>query len=265
MKVLKLFIFFFPFTFLFSTPINNPALPAFINSGVFFSSKNPVNVRAGYEGNFISDARLKQTSGSSGRVDDFKVNVNSGIITFNIMDWVDLFGTLGSGRIKTDWRITPPGGGNFRIETETRYKFSWSSGAKLLIYKWENTAIGISGRYFSTIPELSWLTIDGEPVSVDDATLRYKEWQIELGISHRVGIFVPYAGIKYSDAFARIRNLSQNIDISDDGSNNINMKRKDHVGAFLGVTLTNGEKFLLNIEARLADEEAGTVSGEIRF
>ena len=43
------------------------------------------------------------------------------------------------------------------------------------------------------------------------------------------------------------------------------MKRRNHVGGFIGVTLTNGCKFLVNIEARLADEEAATVSGQFRF
>lgn len=246
-----------------ATPINNPALPAYIREGVFF--ENSVSFRVGYEGNFVSDARLKQTDSSSGRVDNFKINANSGSLTFNILNWFDVFSMLGASRIHTDWRITPPSGGNFRLETETRYDFSWTVGGKTLVYKWENTAIGLSGRYYSSYPELAWLTIDGQPVFTNNASIRYDEWQIALGIGHKIGIFVPYAGIKYSDAKADLSGLSENIIVSNDGSNTLIMKRKEHVGAFLGVSLTNGEKFLLNIEARLADEEAATVSGEVRF
>ena len=84
-------------------------------------------------------------------------------------------------------------------------------------------------------------------------------------VYHKIGIFVPYFGIKYSDARSQINGLPNNVIISNSGVNTIKMKRRNHVGGFIGVTLTNGCKFLVSIEARLADEEAATVSGQFRF
>jgi len=259
-------IFFLSFTGLvFSTPINNSSLCFYIPHGLFFSDCNVVSFRVGYEGNFISDAKLRQVKISSGRVDDYELNCNSGTLAFNVKNLVDVFGSLGASRIKANWRITPPAGGLTRIETETRYHFSWSAGGRVVIWHNDKTALGITGRYFSTEPEISWLTSDGLPLIVRGGNICYNEWQVDFGLSHKIGLFVPYFGIKYSDAKSQISGLPGGVVISNSGTNTIEMKRRNHVGGFIGVTLTNGCKFLVNIEARLADEEAATVSGQFRF
>jgi hypothetical protein len=265
MKKKYLFIFLSLSFGLFSTPTNNPALCIYIPNGIFFSKCNAVSFRIGYEGNFVSDAKLKQITASSARVDNFGINCNSGSLTLNIKNIFDAFGTLGASRVNANWRISPPAGGLFRIETETRYHFSWMAGGRVVLWHNEKTALGLSGRYYSTKPEISWLTSNGLPLIVRGGEMCYQEWQVAFGLSHQIGIFVPYFGIKYSDVRTEINNLPNGVIVSSAGTNTITMKRKNHVGGFLGVTLTNGCKFLLNIEARLADEEAATVSGQIRF
>lgn len=263
MKFLYIFLFFSRLAI--STPINNPALCVYIQEGLFLPGKYSLSARVGYEGNFISDARLEQKGVHSARVDNYHLSSNSATAVFNVKNRVDLFAILGASRISANWRISPPFGGIFRIALQTRYDFNWSLGSRVVLWKNEKSALGITGRYFFTKADISWLTSNGVPQLVRGGKIDYKEWQVDLGISHKIGFLVPYCGIKYSNAVSDIFQLPSPVVISSGGTNTLQMQRKDHIGGFLGVTLTDGKKILISIEARLADEEAATILGQFRF
>jgi hypothetical protein len=76
-------------------------------------------------------------------------------------------------------------------------------------------------------------------------------------------LLTPYLGIKYSSNKTALNNFP--VPVANDGADHTHFSNAIPVGIFLGCSLSNGKYFMLNLEARLVDEEAITVSGDIRF
>ena len=206
---------------------------------------------------------MKQRNESTGRVDNFCQEYNAGTFTFNILERVDIFGVFGSARMKANWRIGPPAAAA-RIETQSKYRFLWAVGGNILLFDWGNTGLGIAGRFTRTNPSVEWLTSNGTGFPTMGAKFRYYQWQVDLALSHRIDIFIPYVGITFSGARTRIRTLTSVV-IANNGSGSIHMRNRDYIGVVIGTTLTSGKYFMLNIEGRFVDEEAVSITGEFRF
>lgn len=259
----SLWLLIFSFTSLFGAPVGNPTDPKLIEKGFFIPADFCVNARAGYEGDFVADGKMKQFSQGSGRVDSYQQETNSGTVTFNAIKRLDLFGILGSSRTSADWRFTDAENSVHRIELETNYDFLWGAGARVILFDGSDTVLSLGGRYESAEYSPSWLTSDGVPQSVTHSKLLWREWQIDLDLSYKIDIFAPYLGVKYSNARTKISGFS--TPISQSGAGADQFKNSTPVGVFIGCGLSSSKYFMLNIEGRLVDEEAVTVSGEIRF
>ena len=246
---------------LIAAPVGNPLNPEIIAEGFFISPASWINFRLGYEGNFEYDGRMKKKP-NGGKIDNLKQDVNSGLLTINLQNRADLFGVLGASRIRSDWRFDNLGTPS-RIELETNYRLYWACGGKVILFQWSNTALSAGGRYSKTKPSLSFITQDGVPQDKGNAKVRYKDWQVDLGLAHQIDIFIPYIGAKYLQSKAKIENTA--FAISDAGQNSQKMKNKNPVGVFAGCTLSNSKFFMLTIEARFIDEEAISVMGELKF
>lgn len=245
----------------FAAPIGNPLNPEIIADGFFISPASWLNFRLGYEGNFVSDSRMDKKVGS-GKVDNFKQDINSGTITFNLQNRTDVFGVLGASRLRSDWRFDNLGTMS-RIELETNYRLYWAVGGKIILYQWGSTALSIGGRFSKTKPTLSFITQDGVPQNIGSTKISYRDWQVDMGLAHQIDIFIPYLGVKYLNAKSKIRNSV--IALAEDSQNFMRMKNEDHFGVYLGCTLSNSKYFLLTVEARFIDEEAISVMGELKF
>lgn len=246
---------------LFAAPVGNPLNPEIIGEGFFISPASWINFRLGYEGNFEYDGRMEKKP-NGGKIDNLKQDVNSGLLTLNLQNRADLYGVLGASRIRSDWRFDDLGTAS-RIELETNYRLYWAAGGKVILFQWGNTALSTGGRYSTTRPSLSFITQDGTPQDKADAKIRYKDWQVDLGLAHQIDIFIPYIGGKYLQARAKVRNAA--FAISDEGENIQKMKNRNPVGVFAGCTLSNSKFFMLTVEARFIDEEAISVMGELKF
>lgn len=261
MKKVLIFFFISIVCKIFSSTAGNPLNPEIIEEGFFISPSSWVNLRLGYEGIFVSDARMDKTS-EKGKIDNFKSDINSGTITLNLKNRIDLFSVLGASRIRSDWRFDNSGTIS-RIELETNYKFYWAAGGKIILFQWGNTAFSLGGRYSSTDPSLSFITENGRPQITGNSKIKYRDWQIDLGIAHKIDIFIPYVGAMYLNSKAKI--FEAPFIISNDSFNWIEMKNRDRFGVYVGCSLSNCKYFLLTIEARFIDEEAISVVGEIKF
>jgi hypothetical protein len=88
----------------------------------------------------------------------------------------------------------------------------------------------------------------------------YDEWQIALLFGKKIGKFLPYAGVKYSDVrvSAKVQAGSTVYDM--------NATRGDKIlGMVLGCSLSQWQNFNFDIEARLMDEKAVTVRAGYLF
>ncbi len=245
---------------IFAAPVGNPSSPRLINEGFFIPKTSPVSVRAGYEGDFVGDARLEQYNESSGRVDDYTQDSNCGVLTLNVLDRIDVYSLFGSSRTNADWRFTTDV--THRAEVETLYDFIWGVGARGILWGNEAMCLGLGGRYEQSHYDSLWMTIDGDVQLADGAYLHWREWQIDLDFSYKIDIFTPYIGLKYSNARTKI---SGDVPISNNGSEINQFENRNPVGIFIGCSLSSGKYFMLNVEGRLIDESAVTISGDLRF
>lgn len=247
---------------LFAAPVGNPSAPQLIEEGFFISRDSWVDLRAGYEGDFVSDGRLKQYKHGSGRVDSFAQDTNAGTVTLNILDRLDLYALFGSSRVRSEWRFNTGGGANI-ADLETLYNFLWGLGARGILFEWGAAALGLGGRYEHANYSNVWLTINGSSTPANGTHLKWREWQIDLDLSYKIDIFTPYIGVKYSSAKSNVGTFG--VPIASDGSGTNQFENRTPVGVFIGCTLSTGKYFMLNVEGRLVDEEAVTISGDVRF
>jgi opacity protein-like surface antigen len=248
---------------LYSAPVGNTAAPRLLEEGFFISRGSWANLRFGYEGDFVYDGRMRQRQEGRGRVDNSRQDTNCGTFTLNFLERLDLYGVFGSSRAKADWRFLTADGMVRRVEMETRYNFLWGMGSRVILYEWGCTDLGIGGRYSSCNYRPAWLTIDGGNVSVSGTHSRFREWQVNFDISYKIDLFTPYIGGKYSNVQMAIGDFSTAI--SNSGSGEDHFKNRTPVGVYIGCALSTGKNFMLNVEGRFVDEEAITVSGEIKF
>jgi hypothetical protein len=206
---------------------------------------------------------MKQRREGTGRVDDYSQSTNSGTVTLNILDRLDVYGVLGSSRTCAEWRFLDIAGNVHNTQMETFHNFLWGVGARAILFEWGNCDLGLGGRYSSADYKPIWLTIDGVNVPVSGTHCRWREWQVNLDVSYHIDIFTPYAGVKYSNARTRIGEFGTAISTSGSGSNHF--RNRVPVGLYIGCGLSTGKYFMLNVEGRLIDEEAVSISGDLRF
>ena len=107
------------------------------------------------------------------------------------------------------------------------------------------------------------MTIDGIVQHANGTELHWRVWQIDMDMSYKIDIFTPYIGIKYSNVRSGVGFFP--ISISNSGLGINYFENRTPVGVFIGCSLSSGKYFMLNIEGRLIDEEAVTISGDFRF
>ncbi|HSX10293.1 MAG TPA: hypothetical protein VLF94_01055 [Chlamydiales bacterium] len=246
---------------LHAAPVGNTSAPDLIEKGLFSTCNDTVDFRLGYEGDFVSDGRMQQQGG--GRVDNYSQDTNSATLTCNFQNRMDIYGVFGSSETEVDWRFTDPADQIVRIEANTKSAFLWATGLRVILVEWCNTSLGCGARYSSSHYRLSSLYSDGIAASTEGAHFHWREWQVNLDISYKIHLFTPYIGVKYSSAHADLNHFS--VPIASNGSGDNDLKNRNPVGLYLGCSLSTGKYVMLNVEGRLIDEEAVTISGDIRF
>jgi hypothetical protein len=262
MRWLFLAALFFATFSINAAPVGSPAFPDLVREGFFIPKGYWINIRLGYEGDFVGDGRLKQTIEGSGRVDNCKQETNSATATINLYDRIDIFGVLGSSRISSSWRFTESEMTSL-VSMETNYDFLWGVGGRMILFEWGNTVLGAGGRYAQSSLKPVWMQINGISVPAVGTKMGWDEWQVDLGLAQKIEIFIPYVGVKYSSVRSDLGIFPFAIASNGDGA--LHMKNRNPVGVFVGCTLTTGKYFMLNVEGRLIDEEALSVSGDFRF
>lgn len=245
-----------------AAPIGNTASPDLIEKGIFSSSDYRVDIRAGYEGDFVTDGRMNQFEQGTGRVDCYQQNTNSGTFTLNFVDRLDIYGVFGSSDTKAEWRIST-GDEIHRLEMKTQQNFLWAVGARAILYEWCKISLGMGGRYSECDYAPEHFFSDGIAEPVLGTFCHWRQWQVNLDFSYKIKIFTPYIGVKYSDEKTHLGNFT--VPIASDGSGSNSFQNRDPVGLYLGCALSNGHYFMVNLEGRLIDEEAVTISAELRF
>jgi hypothetical protein len=249
--------------FLQAAPVGNPSVPQMICEGFVIPAHSLGAVRIGYEGDFVNNARMNQREEGSGHIDDYQQDTNSGSVTLNFIHRLDLYGVFGSSRTCAAWRFITTNAKTNRVDMATDSRFLWATGVRAILYEWGNATLGAGGRYSQTEAQLSWMTLNGVPVPTEGSHLKWQQWQINLLISYKIDIFIPYLGINYLQGRTEVGPFL--VPVSQSGGTSMHMGNRSSTGIVIGCSLTTGKDFMLNIEARLIDEEAYDVSGDFKF
>ena len=258
----KIAILFCAVLGLHAAPVGNAAAPQLLEDGFFIPSQCWVDFRLGYEGDFVGDGQLKQVISGQGRVDTFQQYTNAATVTLNVLDRLDLFAVFGSSRVCSDWRFNYFGGIS-RIQLETFYQYLWGIGGRGILWEWGASCLELGGRYARCNYKPCWITSNAAQVHVEKSEIHWKQWQFDLAISYKIEWLIPYIGIKYSRVISLLKGFS--VPISRSGTGTDHFTNKTPVGAFLGCSFSNGKYFMLNVEGRFFDEQAATISGDLRF
>jgi len=247
----------------FASPQGNSAEPRVLRGGFFIPSKCWVNIRGGYEGDFVFDAQMQQDQEGSGPVDQYSQTTNAGIATINLLERLDLYGVFGSSRVSAQWRFIDMAQRVRNAQMETQHHFCWGVGMRAILIQQGKWSLGLGGRYSASHNRVSWLTIDGTSAPTNSARFRWREWEANLGVAYHIDLFTPYIAVNYLDKKAILNRLS--FFVADQGAEKDHFSNRRPVGINLGCALSTGKYFFLNVEARVINEEAATVSGEFRF
>lgn len=265
-------------------PIGNPSEPANFFENTFETSflryGDPCgrcyNFRLGYYGDFVYDRHLRvHQSGNESYFSRARMATNAASFTLNLMQILDLYATLGAtnftlvGMGKSFSPSTPPG---FLTTLNTVSHFSWSVGARTLLYVYQNTVFGGGVQYFSCDPHVSNIGRVYERTSPPSSVnLDYSEVQASLAISHLFAFcgspisLIPYIGAKYARVFVdtqRITFPSQpGVLVSLPG--HIENARK--FGYAVGATMRVYGNLGVTVEGQWMDENAVSVTGQLRY
>ncbi|MEL7431033.1 MAG: hypothetical protein AAGI90_00690 [Chlamydiota bacterium] len=244
-------------------PAGSPLSPALLQKGLFSKKHAPCALSSGYAGNFVFDRRLNQYKTGEGRVDNYELYSQSGLLTVTLMERASFCSLLGSGKIESDFCVVSDGVLR-HVVTKTEEDFSLGFGSDLLLLDWRLFALGAGLLYTKMRPALTTLTVDGISYKPGGARFSYEEWQGHVGISYQVGFLMPYIGTKYTSASSEVTLPCVRYLFNESNRSRFFRSRK-HWGLYLGCSVTRSEVFALTIETRLIDEEAVSVFAEIRF
>jgi hypothetical protein len=242
---------------LFALYNGSPAAPETIDTGMFLSSNSSVALKTGYQGDFLFDKRLHTFEGSHGAIDQFEAISNQGVVTLNIIDSYEVYGSAGAMKVFLSNR---PHSDHKRREYQMDDHLTWGVGGRAILFHWAKTFLGIDGKYQRNESHVKWNTLNGESLA-PRGRFTYEEWQVGAGIAQNIDRFTPYAALRYSDPHAKLRGLNHQV-LSHD---RFVLKTNRHWGLSLGCTLSSAKSFDMTVEVRMFDEEALTLAGNVKF
>lgn len=267
----------------YALPVGNPADPLLLTNGIFWDScwdddyydpcdpcgfEWDMSLRIGYYGDFVFDRKMELDGFGDGNIERFELYTNAGLVVLNFWERLDIYATFGSTNFDIHTRSglfgLPDVLGSFtRIETDGA--FSWSVGARAVLWNWGCTTLGLDARYFRARPDIKSIVYQGAiTANPDDLELHYHEWQVDLGLSHRINMLVPYIAVKWSKADVDIDgNLV--IPILEATFLGRDLENRRQWGYAIGVSLIDCDIMSLNVEGRFRDESAVAVNAQIRF
>lgn len=263
----------------YALPVGNPSDASLLCDGLFreghcgdpcdpcMSWCDAFSFRFGFYGDYVFNRHLEvDTSSNDSDIEHTEIYTNAGLVVANFYDRLDVFATFGGTNIAIDTNAFSFAGTNGqRLEIETETSFSWSIGVRGTIWECGCTSLGAEAQYFSTRPDVCRVT-QGAQLSVypNNIDARYHEWQVGVGISHRINMLVPYIAVKWSNAKMKFDNARPG-DPLPAGLTLYNLEPKNGWGGAVGVSLIDCEKASLTAEYRFGDEKAVHVNAQIRF
>ncbi len=240
----------------------NPALPEIPEEGFVISKESWLSIKAGYQGDIVFERTMKMTTGCDDchqGISSFESTMNSGTFSMGFMDRVELYGLIGSYQL--DMGQNPLS--NTHIHYKTDRALGYQGGVRAIVAYWGETKMGVDAKYFVAFPDIHSIHLHGSSVETRGAEIRDQQWQLGIGISHKISFFIPYIGINYLNVNTKVRHLSSLKAIFP--KEKFTIKNTYPVGLFFGFSLAADRALSASLEARIFDETAATAAIDFRF
>jgi hypothetical protein len=287
----------------YALPVYNPDQPELLKYGIFTGGDSgDFGIEVGYRGDFVFDRKLENKRNTifgpttKKDVPVYRSTINAGQLTLNLMDRFDVYGWAGARSSEVAkqlaFNVIAPIVGPIslpvrELSVTTKESLAWGVGARAVLWSSGNTAIGCDGQYAQSNAKFRSFTFNGVPIQasglvdfvtnlpLDPSQFRdeTREWQVSLGISHRICWMTPYVAVKYSDYESRVKGPEIGVPIAIPGgptviaplNPNHKARSRNNVGFVCGVSIVDAERMHVTAEGRFVDERALTVAADFRF
>lgn len=257
---------------LVALPVRNPAESLILTNSLTDFEVGILSVRTGFDTNVIFNRHLKAKV-TDRELDTAHALTNAGYLDFNFYNRWDLFGTLGGTHFDLHGNALPFSptrsfamGSVIDITTHTA--FSWSVGARGLLWKCDWLACGLEGEYFSVNPRVNSIIVQSNISNYPSRLqMKYQEWQVGLGLASHLGCCSPYGAVQWSNARAKFDHFVANFSGRPTTEFVIlnDLKNSKNIGYTVGLSIDIEQSFLLTLEWRFLNERSFFLNGQVRF
>ncbi len=197
--------------------------------------------------------------------------------------YADIYAKAGIAKLSYSYTFSTPGSADEKDEFVGDNGFAWGVGFSGKVAEIKKVGLLIDAEY-SAYDLKGEYKIDGE--SISDAVIKsaknagyttvtgsyststkVSEWHAGLTATTTMGIFTPFAGIRYSDM-----NISNTLSISGtangiaySGTGTEKFKADKNVGVVVGTGVSLSKSLSVNVKANLIDETSGRVGVNYSF
>ena len=214
------------------------------------------------EADFLASRKLNHLDGK------VKVNIYSGKFIYSFADIVDIYGILGqTNDVEYKAKIL-----NSDVTFNLKDTFIWGAGMRAPIYELkDNYGAESIFKIFVDVKYQQINDMDYKSVTINNTTYhksdiggnikaKWEEYQISLGISKKIGHFVPYSGLMYSHVKASAKAIVSGT------TYNLGSDRADKTtGVFVGCSFVPTDQFSIDLQGRFIADEAFTVKATYKF
>jgi len=267
----------------YALPVGNAADPSLLQEGIFWESSqdtccptwcNAISFRLGFYGDYVYNRHMQVASSNQrSAIEETKIFTNAALLVANFYNRLDLFATLGASNFSIDTNassfllqsVMPLEGARFTIDSQT--DFSWSVGARGVLWQCGCTFLGLEGQYFCTQADITTINLYNEYATYPDTTIwgRYREWQVGIGLAHTFYLLTPYAALKWSGCSLDFNTAITTIELPTNVAQLYTLDNQRSFGYALGVTLVGCDRVDITAELRFSDEKAVHINGQLRF
>ncbi len=227
-------------------------------------------IGVGFDSGFVFDRGLKfkSASGLAANTEIKDMKIDNGYeeifkVSYGLLDWLDVYAKLGAAEYDSKDNIYVSGAKTESGKSKGGMNFAYGLGIKGVHSFKNNWLIGCDLQYLRSNGETKITNTTIATGAVSSTTYKSalgQEWHVAPYVGYKLGNFVPYLGVRYSDLSAKTKKPS------DSGWTDNNKSEADNnVGVFLGTDYKIGKNLSLNIEGRFVDETAMSLGATYRF
>lgn len=246
----------------------NPADPMLGNGSLYFCDSPWWSPKLGFQRDYVLDRKLKTNSLHIQRVDEFEINSDQATIAFDFCRSFEVYGSVGAARAFMRNRPDlPPADPQKHQDWETSDGTIWSVGGKVILWDCSNAIVSVLGGYEQYRTNFEWIGIQTVNPADTKAKLRYSEWQVSVGGAYNFCCAVPYINLNFSGLTSSKVTGVQTIPQDDTtvSVNTICLKTRKCVGLSIGTSFAPVDCFYVTVEARVINERALTLQGQLKF